>query len=72
MGWSGGSDPVELGTGRVVNTTDKAVLVEVDGTETWLPKSVLHEDSEIDEDSGVDDEGLVVVKKWFADKEGLG
>ena len=67
-----GSDPAELGAGRVVNTTDKALLVEVDGSETWLPKSVLHEDSEIAEDAGVDDEGLVVVKKWFADKEGLG
>lgn len=61
----------ELGEGLVIRTTEGAVLVQVEGEEIWIPRSILHaEESEIDEDSEEGDEGTVVVKTWWAEKEG--
>jgi hypothetical protein len=60
----------ELGEGLVLTVTEKAVLVQVEGEEIWVPKSILHEDSEIDEESEKDDEGDVLVKTWWAEQEG--
>lgn len=49
--------------------TDKAILaVFDDGTETWIPKSVIDEDSEVYK-MGTD--GTLIVQLWFAEKEGL-
>lgn len=65
----GGSDGVSVGTGIAVRETDMALLVnlESDG-ETWIPKSVIHDDSEVYKDG---QNGDVVVKKWWAEKQGL-
>jgi hypothetical protein len=53
----------------VLRETDKALLVLfADGTEKWIPKSVIHETSEV---FAADTEGTLVVKSWFAEKEGL-
>lgn len=60
----------ELGEALVLTVTEKAVLVQVEGEEIWVPKSILHEDSEIDEESEKDDEGDVLVKTWWAEQEG--
>jgi hypothetical protein len=50
--------------------TEKALLVKLDDDrEIWLPKSVLTEDSEIQNEFGM---GELRVKQWFAEKEGLG
>ena len=48
--------------------TAKAILVEIDGDEVWIPKSVIHDDSEV---SAGGDEGDLVVAQWFAEREGL-
>lgn len=34
----------------------------------WLPKSCIHDDSEV---NSKDDKGMLVVKTWFAKKEGI-
>ncbi len=47
--------------------TTKAILCIVDGTEVWIPKSVVDDDSEV---SSKDDEGLLIVAEWFARKQG--
>lgn len=63
------ADGVSLGEGRVVSETEKAILVELEsGDELWIPKSVVHDDSECYEDGH---EGEVVVARWFAEKQGL-
>jgi hypothetical protein len=65
------NDPVRLGRTQVIRATDKALFVHIDdaGEEVWIPKSVIHDDSEIwQEDS---EPGELVVKAWFAHKEGL-
>lgn len=49
--------------------TEKALLVEIEGEEHWVPKSQIHEDSEVFERGG---EGLLVVSKWWAKRQGLG
>jgi len=50
--------------------TAKAILVKTPGGVTvWVPKSVVHDDSEI---YGEGHKGKLVVARWFAEKEGLG
>lgn len=51
--------------------TPKALLVELeDGTERWIPKSAIHDDSEV-YDSTENATGEIVIHEWFARKEGL-
>ena len=49
--------------------SEKAIRVSVSmkGIQFWVPKSVLHEDSEV---YALEHTGKLVVKTWFAEKEG--
>lgn len=68
-----GKDPCSLGNGKVVRSTPKALLVELEsGEEQWVPRSVIHDDSEVYTDEGENAEGELIVLQWWADKEGLG
>jgi hypothetical protein len=62
-----------LGWARVIADTDKAVLCELDeiGGEQWVPRSVIHEDSQIERDDEKDAEGELIVAAWWAEREGL-
>ena len=73
-------EPVMVGGGECIRETDAAIQVELksDRKDTfgyntdktiWIPKSVLHADSEVYELHGI---GTVIVKRWFAEREGLG
>jgi len=54
---------------KVVKETDRALLVRLeDGEEKWVPKSVIHDDSEVFNAST--QEGKLVLEAWFAEKEG--
>lgn len=58
------------GFARVLQQTPRALLVLLrDGSERWVPQSVVDDDSEV-----VDDDahsmGTLVVAGWFAAKEG--
>lgn len=48
--------------------TPKAILVEIENEEHWIPQSQVHADSEV---WRVNDEGKLVVTRWWAEKEGL-
>ena len=56
-----------------LHATDKAVLVDIDGEEVWVPSSQIHADSEVT--AGVDmergEEGTLIVSDWWARKLGL-
>lgn len=52
----------------VLYETEKALLVDIDGDETWIPKSVIHDDSEVYK---METEGQLVLPQWFAEKEKL-
>jgi hypothetical protein len=45
-----------------------ALLVVIDGDEVWVPKSVIHDDSEVYQGG---DTGTLMVKSWWAAKNGL-
>lgn len=48
--------------------TEKALLVELDGKEIWVPQSQIDDDSEVFEAGG---EGVLVVSEWWATERGL-
>lgn len=48
--------------------TDLALLCIIEDKQRWIPKSVVHEDSEV---SGEGDSGTIIIMRWFAEKEGL-
>lgn len=55
---------------KVLRDSGKAILVEAEALDepTWVPKSVIHDDSEIWEEGQED--GDLVVQDWWAEKEG--
>lgn len=61
--------PVEIRDAFAKRETAKALLVVIDGAEHWIPKSQIHEDSEVYEDGH---SGTLVVTAWIADQKGLG
>lgn len=46
----------------------KAILFDIDGVEVWVPKSAIHDNSELWEVG--QPPGQLVVKQWFAEKRG--
>ena len=54
-------DGIELEHEGMIRETDMAQLYRIDGEKVWIPKSVITE-------TGDD---TVMVKSWFAKKEGL-
>mgnify|MGYP001617290261 FL=1 len=70
MGGSFGP-PVIFEDVLVVFETEKAIRVRfAGGSERWLPKSLVHEDSEVwdEENAGP---GVLKLPLWFVEKEGL-
>ena len=68
----GGEDPVEVGEGKATHETELAILVKLeDGHNYWIPKSVIHEDSELYGMEDGENEGQLVVKQWWYDGNGL-
>lgn len=58
------------GEAQVVRHADKAMLVEHEGEEGWVPYSQIDEDSELQEDSALWAEGEIVIPLWLAAKNG--
>ena len=74
------SDKYKIGNGFIEHEREKALLVCVEGESMWIPKSVIHDDSEVypavhDRDGMLLDrggkDGDVVVKRWWAEKNDL-
>lgn len=65
------AEGVRLGKATVVRATNLALCVRLDDEDSdrWVPKSQIHEDSEVYSENS--DPGELVVKLWFAEKEGL-
>ena len=79
---NGGDEPVLVGKGSCIRETERAILVELatkghkdafgfvtDTRELWFPKACVHDDSEVYK---AKTDGKLIVKRWFAEKEGLG
>ena len=61
-------DWVELEDCYVSHTTDAALQIHHDGDVFWVPKSVVRDADEINK---YDNHCLILVKEWFARKNGL-
>ena len=62
---------VDLGDEVVFkHETAKAILVEIDGDETWIPKSVVRAGSTV-LDCQKGEKGTLILPQWFARKERL-
>lgn len=70
----GFEEPVSLGQGLVLRATDKALLIALEdlGEPLWVPKSVVHDDSEVYGPDAGACEGELVVKAWWAEANGHG
>lgn len=66
MGAPDNDETVEIDVDRFVRETEKALLVEIDGEQHWLPKSQL-----LDIDSDDNESGTVTVRHWLAVEKGL-
>lgn len=64
-----GDDPHSMGEAKCIAASEKAVKVVIGDDDLWIPKSVVHADSEVWK-SG--DEGKLVVKAWWAKTNGHG
>lgn len=53
-----------------LKSTSKALLVNVDGEEMWIPKSQIHDDSEVFDDDE-HSQGTLVISEWIAEQKGL-
>lgn len=64
-------DGVGLPDCTVLAEADKALLIDIPDAndEVWVPKSAIHDDSEVF-DNGDNGEGMLVVKAWFARQQG--
>lgn len=66
-----GDEAYTFGEAECVAETDKAIgVLRDDAGDTepfWIPKSVIHDDSEVWKKG---DEGELVVKYWWAEKNG--
>lgn len=45
-----------------------AILCNIDGDKWWVPKRLIHEDSEVYK---ADTSGQLILPLWFAEKEGM-
>ena len=52
----------------VLYESEKAILCEIDEEEMWIPKSQIHDDSEVYK---MGSEGILIISKWIAKKKGL-
>jgi len=66
------TDGVNLGQAQAIAGTEKALRVQLESEDTarWIPRSQIHDDSEV-YDLGNNATGDLVIKRWFAEKEGL-
>ena len=48
--------------------TEMALLCEIDGKQVWIPKSQIHEDSEVYK---MGTEGELVIPQWLAEEKEL-
>jgi hypothetical protein len=54
----------------VLGVSAKSILLSYENEDAWIPFSEIISGSEIDEDSGIGDVGLLIIPKWLARKEG--
>jgi hypothetical protein len=62
------AETVQIHNVTVSRETEAALLVEIEGETFWIPKSQIHDDSEVYK---ADTEGTLVIPLWLAEEKGL-
>lgn len=62
------TEPAYIEDVVAVRETELALLVVVNGEETWIPKSQIKDESEVNEPG---DSGTLVIPEWLADDKGI-
>jgi len=64
--------PARFENCEVKRDSGKALLVYIEDLEEtrWIPKSVVHDDSEVFDDNE-NSRGTLVIEDWFAEKEDM-
>jgi hypothetical protein len=62
------NEPVVFEDVTAKASSSKALLCEIDGEEFWIPKSQIHDDSEV---YAKDQTGKLVISRWIAEEKGL-
>lgn len=62
------SETIKIKNVRCKCQTEKAILVEIEGEEHWIPQSQIDDDSEV---FSAGDEGTLVITEWIAEQKGL-
>lgn len=65
------SDTSTFKVDQVKAESDKAILVEIEGEQVWVPKSQIHDDSEVYSKASGEGGGDLVVSTWWAEQRGL-
>lgn len=58
------------GEAMIIRHSVKAILVNHENEEQWIPNSQIHDDSEIWEKSTIGETGSLVIPLWLAEKKG--
>lgn len=66
------TDGVNVGKAKALSGTVKALRVQLESEDSprWIPRSQIHDDSEV-YDTDDNTTGDLVLTHWFAEKEGL-
>lgn len=64
-------EETELENCIVVRVSQKAILVDYEGSEIWVPFSQITPDSDINEESISGDTGKITIPGWLARAKGL-
>ena len=52
---------------NAIRETESGLLVVINSAEHWIPKSQIHDDSEVYK---ADTDGTLVITRWFAEQRG--
>ena len=64
-------EPVCVGDAKVGFATEKALKVECQGEEVWIPKSQICEESELRPDARKGDSAPLTIPRWLAEEKEL-
>lgn len=63
-------DDLWRGEVTVIRMSPKAILVNYENDEQWVPKSQIHDDSGVYSKTAIGNTGELVMPRWLAEKKG--
>jgi len=70
MGWDYDDNETDI-VCKYVSSTDKAILVEIDGDKEWIPRSQIYDASVDLDELEKGDPVTITIPEWLAEEKGL-